>query len=164
MTSPPDLPFHYGTRTREILLAAIAVIRPRHGEFGKDLDASVMRSVLSFVPYMSPFTRYGFPFGLWAIELAPAALGYGFVRMSRMPAHTRGEYLARWENAFGPFRTLWDGLRALALMCFYQQPEILSLLEIEWQARADELVERRARLLQMAPELANPRNAVRGRR
>lgn len=164
MPAPPRLPLHYGRCTRAILLAAIAVIRPRHGDFDKDLDQKVLAAVLTFIPYMQPVARYGFPLGLWALELAPVFFGYGFVRMSRLPLHSRYAYLLRWENSFGPFRTMWDGLRALALMCFYQQPEVQAVLEIEWQRRADELVDRRARLQRMAPELANPRNAARTRR
>lgn len=161
---PPALPIHYTRATRAILLAAIAAIRPRHGEFDQDLDQKVVRAILSFVPFMPPFPRYGFPLGLWVIELAPVLLGSGFVRMSRLPLKERGAYLARWEHAVGPFRTMWDGLRALALMCFYQQPEVQRLLEIDWQSRADELVERRGRLQRMPPDLANPRNAAKGRR
>jgi hypothetical protein len=163
-TSPPRLPFHYGGLTRRILRAAIAVLRPRGGEFDLDLDERVMRSMLSFVPYMPPLARWGFPLGLWAMELGPVVYGYGFTRMTRLDPSKRTGYLASWEHAVGPFRTLYDGLRALVLMCFYQQPEILAVLEIDWQARADELTERRARLQRMTPELANPRNAGRGAR
>jgi hypothetical protein len=160
-TSPPRLPFHYGRATRAILRSAIAVLRPRGGEFDLDLDERTLRSVLTFVPYMQPFSRWGFPLGLWLLELSPVLLGYGFTRMSSLEPSKRAGYLSRWEHAFGPFRTLYDGLRALVLMCFYQQPEILALLQIDWQARADELTERRARLQRMAPELANPRNVGR---
>jgi hypothetical protein len=162
--SPPRLPFHYGRTTRAILRSAIAVLRPRGGEFDIDVDERVLRSILSFVPYMLPFARYGFPLGLWVIELSPVLYGYGFARMTRLEPSKRVGYLTQWAHAFGPFRTLYDGLRALVLMCFYQQPEILALLEIDWQTRADELTGRRARLQRMAPELANPRNAGRGAR
>jgi hypothetical protein len=162
--SPPRLPFHYGRTTRAILRSAIAVLRPRGGEFDIDVDERVLRSILSFVPYMLPFARYGFPLGLWVIELSPVLYGYGFARMTRLEPSKRVGYLTQWEHAFGPFRTLYDGLRALVLMCFYQQPEVLALLDIDWQARADELTGRRARLQRMAPELANPRNVGRGSR
>ena len=158
-TVPPPLPFHYGEGARNILRSAIAVLRPHGGDFEKDVDEAVLRGVLSFVPFMPPFARYGFPVGLWTMELAPVLLGYGFVRMSRLDPATREQYLARWAHAPGTLHVLFEGMRALVLMCFYQQPEILAVLEINWQARADELVERRARLQRMAPELANPRNA-----
>ena len=157
-TVPPPLPLHYTEATRNILRAAIAALRPHGGEFEKDVDEAVLRGVLSFVPFMPRFARYGFPLGLWLIELAPVLYGNGFVRMSRLDPLARERYLERWQHARGPFRMLFEGMRALTLMCFYQQPEILAVLEIDWQARADELVERRARLQRMAPELANPRN------
>ncbi len=160
-TVPPPLPLHYGESTRNILRAAIAVLRPHDGDFDKDVDEAVLRGVLSFVPFMPRFARYGFPIGLWLMELAPVLLGLGFTRMSRLDPPTREQYLARWAHAPGQLRILFDGMRALVLMCFYQQPEILAVLEIDWQARADELVERRARLQRMAPELANPRNSGR---
>lgn len=162
--SPPRLPFHYGRATRTILRSAVAALRPRTGEFDLDIDERVMRSILTFVPYMLPFARFGFPLGLWAMELCPVLYGYGFTRMTSLEVGKRAGYLARWERSVGPFRTLYDGLRAVVLMCFYQQPEILALLEIDWQARADELTQRRARLQRMAPELGNPRNAGRGAR
>ena len=158
-TVPPPLPFHYGEGARNILRAAIAVLRPRGGEFDKDVDEAVLRGVLSFVPYMPPFARYGFPIGLWIMELAPVFFGYGFVRMSSLDLDACAHYLERFSHAPGPFHMLFEGMRALTLMCFYQQPEILAVLEINWQARADELIERRARLKRMAPELANPRNS-----
>jgi hypothetical protein len=152
------LPFHYGEAARNILRAAIAVLRPHGGDFEKDVDEAVLRGVLSFVPFMTPFPRYGFPVGLWMLELTPVFFGHGFVRMSRLELAARERYLERWAALPGPFHMLFEGMRALVLMCFYQQPEILAVLEINWQARADELVERRARLQRMAPELANPRN------
>jgi hypothetical protein len=142
-----------------VLRAAIEVLRPHDGEFDKDVDEAVLRGVLSFVPYMPPFARYGFPIGLWLLELGPVFCGHGFARMSRLDPATRERYLARWAHAPGQLRVLFDGMRALTLMCFYQQPEILAELGIDWQARADELVERRARLKRMSPELANPRNS-----
>jgi hypothetical protein len=163
-TSPPRLPFHYGRATRVILRSAVEVLRPRGGVFDLDLDERVMRSILTFVPYMQPASRWGFPVGLWAVEFLPCMYGYGFTRMTKMEPGKRAGYINRWEHAVGPFRALYDGLRALVLMCFYQQPEILAILEIDWQARADELTERRARLQRMAPELANPRNAGRAGR
>jgi len=134
------------------------VLRPHGGDFEKDVDNAVLRGVLSFVPFMPPFARYGFPVGLWLIELAPPLCGLGFVRMSGLGLAERERYLERWVHAPGPLRMLFEGMRALTLMCFYQQPEILAVLEIDWQGRAEELVERRARLQRMAPELANPRN------
>jgi hypothetical protein len=55
---------------------------------------------------------------------------------------------------------LFEGLRVLVLVAFYQQPEIMKALDVEWTSRAQELIKRRAKLMAMDPALANPRNTA----
>ncbi len=108
--------------------------------------------------------RWGFPFGLWLLEFAPALLGFGFRRFSSLERDRATEYLGRVAHARAPLPTVYAGLRSLVLIVFYQQPEVLVALGVDWQRRADELTARRARLVAMPADLANPRNATgRGR-
>jgi hypothetical protein len=48
----------------------------------------------------------------------------------------------------GPLGALVLGVRALVLLNFYQHPAVLETLQVDWAARRDELVARRAELLQ----------------
>ena len=64
-----------------------------------------------------------------------------------MEGERAARYLARVEVSYGPYALLFHGLRSLILICFYQQPQILELLEVDWQGRADALVVRRGELL-----------------
>jgi len=43
------------------------------------------------------------------------------------------------------------GLRTLVLLAFYQHPQVLAHLGVDWQGRAVELTRRRAELLEIAP-------------
>lgn len=157
----PPLPRTYGATTMRILRAVIATLRPNDGIFARPVDEGVLRTMLSFVPYLPAPLRWGLPLGLLALDLAPPLFRCGFRRFTRMDRTAAARYLGAFEHSRGPFLLLFEGLRSLVLMAFYQQPQILEALEITWQDRAGELVERRARLLGMAPELGNPKNAAR---
>lgn len=122
----------------------------------------MLRDCLSFVPYMPAPARWGLPLGLCMLELAPALFGFGFTRFSSLERDRAAEYLGRVAHARAPLSTVYVGLRSLVLIVFYQQPEVLSALGVDWQRRADELTARRARLAAMPADLANPRNAASG--
>ncbi len=139
-------------------------MRPHEGIFRGPVDDGVLGMVLSFVPFLPLPLRWGLPLGLLYLEYAPAWFHYGRQRFSQMDPQTASRYLAEFERSRGPFLLLYQGLRSLVLMSFYQQPEVLRALEIRWQSRAEELTDRRARLLKMTPELGNPKNARRSRR
>ncbi len=153
------LPFYYSAPLLRSLRAAVEVIRPRHEIFDHPVDDAVLAKVLSFMPYMAALLRLGFAAGLGLLEYLPVFFGYGPTRFSSMPGPEAAAYLQRWQNGVGPFAMFFESLRELVLFCFYQQPEILEALGVDWQGRADELSERPARLQAMASELANPRNA-----
>ena len=57
-------------------------------------------------------------------------------------------YLDRLHAMGGPFAALVLGLRTLVLMNFYQHPQVLAALEIDWAGRAVALTQRRAALLE----------------
>ncbi|TFH22945.1 MAG: hypothetical protein E4H03_07285 [Myxococcales bacterium] len=116
-------------------------------------------TALSFVPFLPPTLRYTLPFGLLYLEFAPVLYQYGMRRFSRMDDAAAERYMAALDRSHGPFQMAYQGIRSLVMISFYQQPEVLDVLEVDVRARASELIERRARLLRMAPELGNSKNA-----
>ena len=155
----PALPRLYSGLALRALRAAIATLRPVRGKFSAARDEAVLATALGFIPYLPPLLRYSLPFGLLYVEFGPCLHGYGRRRFSRMDPAAAGRYLAALEDSQGPFQMAYQGIRSLVMLSFYQQPEVLAALEIDVPSRAQELIERRARLLKMSPELGNPRNA-----
>jgi hypothetical protein len=144
----PELPLLYRGPVPRILRAVVAVIRPPDFVLDAEVDSAVLRTALSFVPYLPAPMRLGLPIGLVMIEYGPLAFGEGPRRFSTMDGARGARYLRRWEHTFGPLALLFKGLRALVLLSFYQQPQVLAALEVDWAGRARELVARRAELLE----------------
>ncbi|RMF22581.1 MAG: hypothetical protein D6760_07135 [Deltaproteobacteria bacterium] len=138
------------------------MVRPRGEKYVRPSNDVVMRACLSFVPYMPAPARLGLPVGLWLIEWCPLFFGFGPRRFSSLDEVDAAAYLARLLHARPPLSTTVVGLRALVLIAFYERPEVLGALGVEWQKRAEELTQRRGRLLEMPEQLANPRNAAGG--
>lgn len=136
-----------GNTSMRILMHAIAVIRPRGGPFDADIDGDVARTVLGFLDYLPAPTRLSFPIGLRLLEYGPFLFQEGFRRFSTMDEATAARYLHHWERAGSAPSMLYQGVRALVLVCFYQHPKILEAMEVDWQGRADERVRYRARVL-----------------
>ena len=136
-----------GNTSMRILMHAIAVIRPRGGHFDADIDGDVARTVLGFLDYLPAPTRLSFPIGLRLLEYGPCLFQEGFRRFSTMDEATAARYLHHWERAGSAPSMLYQGVRALVLVCFYQHPKILEAMEVDWQGRADERVRYRARVL-----------------
>jgi hypothetical protein len=153
------LPRHYTPGIVSILKAVVVTIRPASGGFERPDDGAVVRTVLSFVPYMTPGVRWAWPFGLWMLDKMPFCFGFGG-RFRSLAIDDRVAFLARLRESFPPFPALVDGMRSLIMLSFYQQPQVLDLLEVDWARRARELVERRARLQELSDDLANPRNVA----
>ena len=142
-------------RTLERVIAAMT---PHHDIFGPPIGENVRRTVLSFVPFLPLPMRHGLPVVLLLFECAPVLFGRGFGPFSKLDDGQAARYLGQWEHGRWPLSMIFSALHALILCSYYQQPEVLRALEIDWQARAEELTVRRARLLEMKADLANPRN------
>ncbi len=137
----------------------MSVLRPYEGIYDVDVDARVLATMLRFVPHMAAPVRLSFPLGLLLVEFGAPFFGFGMTRFRSMNRARAISYLERIGRGAEPFRMLFDGLRVLVLVAFYQQPEILAALGVDWAPRAEELIARRAKLMNMEPSLANPRNA-----
>ena len=68
-------------------------------------------------------------------------------RFTALPASDARHVLERLSAAGGPFGALVLGLRTLVFLAFYQHPDVLRSMEVDWAARATELTRRRAVLL-----------------
>jgi len=136
-----------GRRSVAVLRKALETLRPRGGGFDHDNDQMVLDAMLSFLPYLPAPTRLAFPLGLAWLEYGPVLSGFGRVRFTRMKGDEAERYLRVWEMSAGPRAALFQGVRALALIAFYQQVDVLESMEVRWQQRADEQVARRARIL-----------------
>ncbi|HXC53196.1 MAG TPA: hypothetical protein VN634_20075 [Candidatus Limnocylindrales bacterium] len=136
-----------GNTSMRILKHAVAVMRPRGGVFDIDVDDDVLRSMAGFLEYLPTTTRLGFPLGLRLLEYGPFLFREGFRTFSSMDEETAARYIHHWERAGSALSLLYQGVRALVFVCFYQHPKILEAMEVDWQGRADERVKFRARVM-----------------
>jgi hypothetical protein len=133
-------------RTR-ILRAVIAAIRPRGHGFDQPIEADVLASIERFFPHLPWPLRFGLPLGLWLVELGPPLFARRWCRFTSMSPEAAGAYLARFQHAGGLRAALLMGLRTLVFLAFYQHPDVLASLDVDWAGRADVLVRRRAEIV-----------------
>ena len=134
-------------RQTRILRAVVAAIRPRGHGFDQPIDDDVLASIETFFPHLPWPLRLGLPAGLWLVELGPPLFARRWCRFTSMPRDAAGAYLARFQQAGGTRAALLMGLRALVFLAFYQHPDVLASLDVDWAGRADTLVRRRAEML-----------------
>lgn len=132
---------------RRILEAVVAAIRPRGHGFDQPIDADVLAEIERFLPHLPWPLRLGLPAGLYLIELGPPLFMRRLTRFSRLPPAEAEAYLTGFLHAGGLRTALLMGLRTLVFLAFYQHPQVLASLDIDWAGRAAELVRRRAALL-----------------
>jgi len=130
-----------------ILRAAVAAIRPRGHGFDHPIDDAVLAGIEGFLPHLPPPMRLSFPLGLHLLEWAPALVVRRWTRLTRMSESDARAYLERALIAGGPLGALVLGVRTLVLLTFYQHPDVLRTLEVDWAGRRDALVARRAELV-----------------
>jgi hypothetical protein len=130
-----------------IVRAVIAAVRPRGHGFDQPIDADVLREVERFLPFLPPPLRLGLPLGLRLLEYGPPLFAGRLCRFSAMTVDEAQRYLARWEHGGALRRALFMGLRTLTLLGFYQHPDVLASLGVDWAGRAQVLTRRRAELL-----------------
>ena len=137
--------------TARILRAAVAAIRPRGHGFDQPIDDDVLEEIQRFIPFLPGPMRIAFPAGLRLLEYGPPLFAQRWSRFSALPIDHARAYLEGFQRAGGLRAALVVGLRALVLLAFYQHPQVLAHLGIDWQGRAVELTRRRTELLEMAP-------------
>ncbi len=133
--------------SRRILRAVIAAIRPRGHGFDQPIDDDVLRDIERFFPFLPGTLRAGLPLGLWLVELGPPLFARRWCRFTSLPPAEAAAYLAGFQHAGGLRAALLMGLRTLVFLAFYQHPEVLASLGIDWAGRAAVLTRRRAELL-----------------
>ena len=130
-----------------ILRAVIAAVRPRGHGFDQPIDDDVLRDIQRFLPYLPWPLRLGLPLGLWLVELGPPLFARRWRRFTSMAPGEAAAYLAAFQHAGGLRSALMMGLRTLVFLAFYQHPDVLASLDVDWAGRAATLVARRAELL-----------------
>jgi hypothetical protein len=133
-------------RTR-ILRAVIAAIRPRGHGFDQPVEDDVLRDMQRFFPFLPWPLRYGLPLGLLLVQLGPPLFARRWCRFTSMSPEEGGAYLAGFQHAGGLRAALLMGLRTLVFLAFYQHPQVLASLDVDWAGRAQALTARRAELL-----------------
>jgi hypothetical protein len=138
-----------GVGSERIMRAFVDAARPRGSGFDQEIDEDVIREMDAFLPYLPPLLRRLLPLGLRLLEWGPAlfARPRRAGRMSRLPTEERLAYLEGWLEAGGLRGALLLGLRTLVFMAFYQHPQVLDSLGVDWQGRAERLTHERAALL-----------------
>jgi hypothetical protein len=144
-TTPRARPL--SARKRRILAATVAAIRPRGHGFDQPIDDHVLREIEGFLPYLPATLRFGLPLGLELVEFGPPLFARRLQRFSTMTPVDATRYLAAWQHAGGLRTALLLGLRTLVFLAFYQHPDVLATLGIDWAGRAAALTRRRAALL-----------------
>jgi hypothetical protein len=134
-------------RVERVLAAAVAAIRPRGHGFDHPIDDAVMAKVRAFFPYLPPPLRRAFPIGLRLLEFSPLVVLRRATRFTQLAPEDARHVLERLWDVGGPFGALVLGLRTLVFLAFYQHPDVLRTMEIDWAGRATELTRRRAALL-----------------
>lgn len=130
-----------------VLVAAVAAIRPRGHGFDQPIDDDVLARVRAFFPFLPAPLRRAFPLGLRVLEWTPLVVLRRRQRFTTLPVDEARRVLERLNDQGGPFGALVLGLRALVFLAFYQHPDVLRTLEVDWAGRAAELTRRRAGLL-----------------
>ena len=135
-----------GTR---ILRAVIAAIRPHGHGFDQPIDEDVLLQVQGSLRNLPLPLRFGVSLGLWFIEYGPPLYARRWRRFSGMPAAEGERHLADWHRLGGPRGALVHALRSFIFLAFYQHPDVLAFLEIDWAGRASSLIRLRAELLRV---------------
>jgi hypothetical protein len=132
---------------RRVLGAVIAAIRPRGHGFDQPIEDHVLAEIERFLPFLPAPLRLGLPLGLCLVEFGPPLFARRWRRFSTLAPAEASAYLARWQEAGVLRTTLLQGLRTLVFLGFYQHPDVLAVLGVDWEGRARTLVRRRAALL-----------------
>jgi hypothetical protein len=130
-----------------ILRAAIAAIRPRGHGFDQAIDGDVLDALVRFFPFLPTPMRLAFPIGLRLLEYAAPLVRRRSGRFTSLSPDDARHYLEALHAGGGPLAPMVLGLRALVFLNFYQHPDVLRSLEVDWAGRATAMTHRRAELL-----------------
>src|SRR2546427_10694114 len=130
-----------------ILRAVIAASRRRGHGFAQPIDEDVLDDIQRFFPHLPWPLRLGLPLGLWLVEFGPPLFARRWCRFTSMAPGEAAAYLGAFQHAGGLRSALMMGLRTLVFLAFYQHPQVLASLGIDWAGRAAVLTRRRAELL-----------------
>jgi hypothetical protein len=144
-------PQNLSPRSAAILRAVIDALRPRGHGFDQAIDEYVLLEIDRTLPCLPLLTRLSLPVGLRLLEWGPPLFSRRRRRFTALDRQEARTYLQGWlDSRLAPRRFLVFGLRALIFLAFYQHPSVLEAMEVHWQQRLVESVERRASTLDYA--------------
>ena len=160
---PADQPRLLGRGSERILRACMTAIRPRGSGFDQPVDDDVLLGVDRYLSSLPPLLRVGMPLGMRLLEYGPPlfAKPRRWTTFSRLPREEQLAYFSGWLHAGGLRGNLALGLRTVIYLVFYQHPEVLASLGVDWEGRARDLVQERAALLAQRAQ-AGPASGRRG--
>ena len=129
--APPNPP-NLGPATRNILRNMARVLLPRNERLNVGHEEEIVNFVDSFVLYLPPLLRLGFPLGVWAFQLASIILSGRFVPYTWLSPERQEAYMAGWTHSnLWWRRDLIKGVKALMMLGFYEIPEVQKFLNYD---------------------------------
>jgi hypothetical protein len=124
-------------------------MRPRGDGFDQLSDAEVLNRVVAQIEALPRRLQLGLKVGLRLLDWSPLA-SYR-KRLSRLPPDEARVFLEQRIPAAGVIGQVVRGVRALVMIGFYQHPDILRSLGVDWEGRRHAMTARRAELLRTDP-------------
>jgi hypothetical protein len=112
-------------RARRTMAALIEVIMPRGGPFDLEVQDEMMSYVEEMLPYLPPLIRSAFPYGLLLLEYGTLPLAAKARSFSKLPLDQRERYIEGWmESRLFLRREMIKGIKALAVLAYFEHPEV----------------------------------------
>lgn len=126
---------------RATLRSLIDVMAPRDPElWTAELRDRVLTQAIDSVNFLPQAARLPFRAGFWALEWGGLIMAPRPGRLSRLRGRARRVYVERWEDAaLSPMRDFLKALKAVIMMAYYEQPEVMDLLGYHPQRYVDDL-------------------------
>jgi hypothetical protein len=110
--------------SQRILRALAAALAPSSDASSRSQDCAV-EFVSTMLPYMATLSRWLLPLGLLFFELGTWLFFFSWRPFSRLPLARQRLYARSWMHSrLAMRRQLFLGLRSLALIGYYDQPEV----------------------------------------
>jgi len=112
-------------RARRVLHALVRTLIPRNAKINFPLEDDMQDFVDGYMDHFPSFLKFLFPLGLYFLEFGTWVFFFSWRRFSRLPAPDRERYIAGWAGSrFFLKRELIKGVRGLALLAFYSDPQV----------------------------------------
>lgn len=127
-------------KKRETLKAFINVVLPPDAVRSDELERRVFDHVSESLRFLPPSAWTPFGLGFLAFEYLAIVMGPSPKPFCSHDRRGRRLYVKRWaHSSFSLFRDFMKGLKGLVMLAYYEQPEVMALLNYDPQTYVDEL-------------------------